>query len=215
MRNEKFVLLGAVVGSIIIIIVIGLSLSYLPNLLTQPDPTPTPGGMVVPNVRQARDFELVDQNNKPTKLSDFRGKVVLMFFGYTHCPDVCPLEMSDYKRIKQALSDKSPDLVNHVAFLMISVDGDRDTPAVMKPYVEAFDPTFIGLTGTPAHVANIGLDYGVKVQILKSDNTQTGYEVAHTSFSYLIDPQGNWRVAYPFQTPISQIANDIAGYIKN
>src|SRR5487761_1911504 len=134
MKNEKLLLLGAVVGTVIIIVAIGLGLSYLPNLLAQPEPTPTPGGMIVPTVRQARDFELVDQNNKPTKLSDFRGKVVLMFFGYTHCPDVCPLEMSDYKRIKQALINMSPDLVNHVAFILISVDGDRDTPAVMKPY---------------------------------------------------------------------------------
>lgn len=215
MRNEKWKLLGAVVGSIVVIVAIGLSLSYLPNLLAQPEATPTPGGMVVSDVRQTRDFELVDQNNKPTKLSDFRGKVVLMFFGYTHCPDVCPLEMSDYKRIKQALDGKSPDFSKQVAFVMISVDGDRDTPEVMKPYLAAFDPTFIGLTGAPAKVANIGLDFGVKVQALKSNNTQSGYEVAHTSYSYLIDKQGKWRVAYPFQTPVATIANDIASYLKN
>jgi protein SCO1/2 len=97
---------------------------------------------------------------------------------------------------------------------MISVDGARDTPAVMKRYMDLFDPSFIGLTGDPNQVANIGLDYGVKVEFQKTSASQESYTVAHTSFTYLLDPQGRWRIAYPFQTPTDAVAADIARLLR-
>ena len=214
MKRDGLVLFGVVAGSIIVIVFIGLALSYAPNLLAGPQPTPTTGGILVDNPRQMADFTLTNQDGQPTQLSDLRGKAVLMFFGYTHCPDVCPLTMSDFKRVKQAVDQSAPELGDRVAYVMISVDGQRDTPPVMKQYVETFDPSFIGLTGTPDQVANIGVDYGVKVEIQKSSPNQTGYTVAHTSFTYLLDPKGDWRVAYPFQTPPSLIASDLERILK-
>ena len=214
MKRDGLVLFGAVAGAIIVIALIGLGLSYAPNLLAPPQPTPTVGGISVDKPRQMADFTLNDQNDKPVKLSDLRGKAVLIFFGYTHCPDVCPLTMSDYKRIKQDLAQTAPELADRVAYVMISVDGQRDTPSVMKKYVEMFDPSFIGLTGDPQQVANIGVDYGLKVQIQKTNTNQTDYTVAHTSYTYLLDPQGYWRVAYPFQTPINLITADVARMLK-
>ena len=205
---------GVVVASVIAIVLIGLGLSYAPNLLAGPQPTPTVGGIAVDSPRQVADFTLSDQNGNALKLSSLRGKAVLLFFGYTHCPDVCPLTLSDFKRIKQDLEQAAPEAADKVAYVMVSVDGQRDTPAVMKKYIEMFDPSFIGLTGDPTQVANIGVDYGVKVQIQKTSANQTDYTVAHTSYTYLLDPQGNWRVAYPFQTPPSLIANDMARMLK-
>ncbi len=170
--------------------------------------------MSVDSPRQMVDFTLTDENNQPMKLSDLRGKAVLMFFGYTHCPDVCPLSLAEFKQIKQQMEQAAPDVANRVAYVMISVDGQRDTPAVMKKYLNLFDPTFIGLTGTPQQVADIGVDYGVKVQIQKANVNQTDYTVAHTSYTYLLDPQGYWRVVYPFQTPIDLITADLARILR-
>jgi protein SCO1 len=213
-KRDGLVLLGAVVGFTALIVIIGLALSIAPNLLAPPPTTPTPGGMVVENPKPARDFTLTDQNGNAMKFSVLRGKAVMVFFGYTHCPDVCPLEMADFMRIKKALQQSSPALVDQVAFVMVSVDGERDTPAVMKRYVETFDPEFIGLTGPADQVANIGLDYGVKVEKQKPSGTEASYLIAHTSFTYLFDPQGQWRVAYPFQSPTDQIARDIESMLR-
>lgn len=209
MKKDSLVLLGAVVGSILVIVVMGLGLSVAPNLFTPPIPTPTSGGLLVENIHPVRDFELVNQDNKPTHPGEWRGKAVLLFFGYTHCPDVCPLSMGEFKQVKNAIAAQAPALSDRVIYVMISVDGERDTPGVMKSYVAAFDSTFIGLTGTPDHVASIGFDYGVKFEKQRPSGTQAGYLMAHTSYSYLIDPSGNWRAAYPFQTPVDIIAGDI------
>jgi protein SCO1/2 len=212
MKKDGLVLFGAVVGSIVAIVIIGLGLSIAPNLLAPPVLTPTPGGLMIENAHTARDFELTNQLGKPTRLSDFRGKVVLLFFGYTHCPDVCPLSLSEFKKVKAKLAEASPALADKVAFVMVSVDGERDTPEVMRNYVSTFDASFIGLTGASDHVAAIGLDYGVKFEKQKPAGTQASYLIAHTSFTYLIDPQGSWRVAYPFQTPTDMVAGDVARF---
>jgi protein SCO1/2 len=214
MKRDGLVLFGAVAGSVIVFALLGLGLSYAPNLFEPRQPTPTTGGILVDKSRQMTDFTLTDQNGKSVKLSDLRGKAVLIFFGYTHCPDVCPMTMADYKRIKQDLAQTAPELANRVAYVMISVDGQRDTPAVMKKYVEMFDPSFIGLTGDPDQVANIGVDFGVKVEIQKTSLNQANYTVAHTSFTYLLDPGGHWRLVYPFQTPVNLIASDVARMLR-
>ena len=215
MRRDGLLLFAAVVASVAFVIVLGLGLSFVPNLLSAASPTPTTGGIEVNKKQPARDFTLTNQDGKPMKLSDFRGKAVMIFFGYTHCPDVCPLEMADFKRIKDTLQQTSPGLSDRVSFVMISVDGQRDTPDVMKKYVETFDPGFIGLTGDPNQVADIGLDYGVKVEFQKPSGTQASYLIAHTSFTYLLDPKGVWRIAYPFQTPTNQVASDIQRVLSN
>jgi protein SCO1 len=214
MKRDGLVLFGAVAGSVIVFALLGLGLSYAPNLFEPKQPTPTVGGMLVDKSRQMTDFTLTDQNGKSVKLSDLRGKAVLIFFGYTHCPDVCPMTMADYKRIKQDLAQTAPELADRVEYVMISVDGQRDTPAVMKKYVEMFDPSFIGLTGDPDQVANIGVDFGVKVEIQKTSPNQANYTVAHTSFTYLLDPGGHWRLVYPFQTPVNLIAADVARVLR-
>lgn len=210
MKREGLAFFGAIVAAIAVVVGIGLALSFLPVLLNPPQPTPTTGAIALDEPRLMPDFTLTDENNQSRQLTDSRGKAVLVFFGYTHCPDVCPLSMSDFKRVKAALIASNPTEVSKVDFVMISVDGERDTPAVMKSYMDAFDTDFIGLTGPSFDVAVIGKDYGVKFEKQKPTGTQASYLVAHTSFTYLIDPKGFWRIAFPFQSPPEQIAAEVA-----
>ncbi len=211
MKRESTQLALAVAGALTLTVLFGLAGAFAPNLIEgvrSPGvaPSPTPGGLRVNHDAPARDFTLTDQNGRPLSLSDLRGKPALIFFGYTRCPDICPLALGEFKVVKRLLGAQA----GQVAFVMISVDGSRDTPRVMKRYVEAFDPAFIGLTGDELEVQRIGLDYGVRFVKRKADNTAATYLVDHTSHTYLIDPQGYWRVTYPFQTPPEIIAADIA-----
>jgi len=175
-------------------------------LVMPPTPTVVQRGVFIDPPQQMPDFTLLNQDGQPTKLSDLtKDKAVMMYFGYTHCPDVCPLSMGDFKAYKKALGDAAKD----VQFVMISVDGERDTPEVMKRYVKAFDPEFIGLTGSESDVRQIGLRYGVHFQKDKPPGTQAAYLVAHTSYSYLVDKDGRWRVVFPYRAGAEVVAEDI------
>jgi len=209
MKRDSLQLAAGVVVALALILGLSLAAAFAPAWLAGSDaplPTPTPGGMAVEPPKPMRDFTLTDQDGRPMALSSLRGRAVLMFFGYTHCPDVCPLSMGDLRSVKKALGGRSGE----VAFVMISVDGARDTPEVMKRYVRAFDPDFIGLTGDETSAHGIGADYGVEFERQKPQGTAATYLVAHTSYTYLLDRQGRWRVTYPFQTPVDLIARDVA-----
>src|SRR5258706_2822356 len=122
----------------------GLLLLSLMTACGSPQNSPAESaGTVLYPPRQLQDFTLTNQAGKPMKLSDLRGQIALVFFGYTNCPDVCPIVVSNFTQIKAALGDKA----SKVAFVFISVDGKHDTPEVLTRWLGAFDPTFIGLTG--------------------------------------------------------------------
>ena len=106
------------------------------------------------------NFELLDQDGALTRLSDLRGKHVLLFFGYTHCPDFCPLNLVNFKRIKAALGQQAAG----VRFVFVSVDGERDTPAVTKHYIGSFDSDFIGLTERAIVVAQVAAPFGARFE---------------------------------------------------
>ncbi len=156
------------------------------------------------------NFTLTNQNGGSTSLSDFKGKPTFVFFGYTYCPDICPVTMSDFKKVRQQLG---ADAAN-VNFVMISVDGERDTPVVLKRYVEAFDPSFVGLTGDEAAVTPVAADYGAYFTKTKVQGTQASYLVGHTSYVYLLDGQGRWRITYPFGSPTDGMLRDARLMLK-
>lgn len=136
-----------------------------------------------------KDFALVDHTGKTRTLADFRGKAVVVFFGYTHCPDVCPTTLAELKMVKEQLG---PD-AERLQVLFVTVDPDRDTQDVLARYVPAFDPGFIGLRGDAAATAKVAKDFKVfyqKVPGSKPDN----YSVDHTAGSYVFDPQGRLRL---------------------
>lgn len=157
------------------------------------------------------DFTLTDQDGNARSLSDMQGRPVLLFFGFTHCPDVCPATLAHFRQIKRDLGEQGSD----VTFVLVSVDGARDTPETLKAYVEQFDPEFVGLTGDEEYVREIGGDYFLFFNRAVIDGTQTAVEylVDHTSYSYLIDSEGKLRVIYPFQAPRDLIVKDIQDLI--
>lgn len=137
----------------------------------------------------ARDFALTDQDGRQRTLADFRGKAVLMFFGYTHCPDVCPATMSEMAAVMKQLG---PD-ADRVQVLFVTLDPERDTPAVLKEYVPAFDPRFIGLSGNPEAIDKVAREFRVFYQ--KVPGKEAGsYTLDHTAGSFVFDPQGRVRL---------------------
>lgn len=151
-------------------------------------------GSVVNSQREMPDFTLTNQDNKPIKLSDLRGKAVVLFYGYVNCPDVCPLTLAEMKKTKDLLGQDA----DKTAFVFISVDGERDTPELLKTYLKSFDPAFIGLTAPAEAVRPIAFEYGAAFEKQKPPGTQAAYIVAHTAYTYLLDPQGRWRMVFPY-----------------
>lgn len=210
-RSDGFKVLLGVLGGMAAIVIFGLLLSYAPQLASGPIPTPTPGGVAISQYRTISDVTLVDQNNQPMALSALRGKPTLIAFGYTFCPDVCPLTMADMRRVKRELGEAG-DQVN---FVFVTVDPQRDTPEVIRRYVTAFDPAFIGLTGDEATLKKLIYEFdGVFEKQPPQSNNPESYLVAHTSFIYLLDAQGKWRMKYSFGTPVEVIAQDVQAMLR-
>lgn len=155
--------------------------------------------------KQLIDFEMPSNTGQNVKLSDFRGKPVLLFFGYTQCPDYCPATLGVFKQIKQQLGDQGDD----VGYVFVSVDGQRDTPDVLDRYVKNFDPTFIGLQGTSDTLQPIAKDYGLYASKGTDDAEATQYEVEHSVAAYLVDKQGQLRVFYPAGVQPETIGADV------
>ena len=136
-----------------------------------------------------KDFRLTDQNGKVRTLADFRGKAVVMFFGYTQCPDVCPTTMLEMKAVLQQLGKDAP----RVQILFVSVDPERDTRELLASYVPAFDPSFLGLYGDTETTARTAKEFRVFYQ-KQPGSTPGSYTVDHTAGSYVFDPQGRVRL---------------------
>lgn len=149
-------------------------------------------------------FNLIDDNGKPVDASHFAGKINLMYFGYTHCPDVCPLTLTHLHVVLQRLGAQADQV--HVLF--VSVDPARDTPALLHQYVTAFDPRVTGLTGTPAQIAAIAKRYRAAFNrdAVKSDGS---YDVSHSSGIYVFDGDGHARLIATSADSIDEIVHDL------
>ncbi|HEX3721149.1 MAG TPA: SCO family protein [Nitrolancea sp.] len=152
----------------------------------------------------APNFTLEEAGNKQVQLNDFRGKVVLLYFGYTYCPDICPTTLATIARARASLGADA----SKVQFVMVTVDPKRDTPARLDAYVQKFDPSFVGLSGTLAQITPIASEYGIYFQAQSPDSTG-GYSVDHTAAVTLIDPQGQRRLLESYGTTSDQFATDI------
>ena len=151
-----------------------------------------------------KNVELLDHNGKQINLLDaYRGKVLVVFFGFTQCPDVCPTTMAELAQVKEKLEPQARDLVQVV---MISVDPQRDTPQVLKQYVAAFDPSFMGLTGSDDQIAKAASSF--KAYYKKVDSGKS-YTMEHSSGLYVIDTKGESRLLFKPNTPPEDIAADL------
>lgn len=157
----------------------------------------------------APDFELLDANGKPFRLSDQSGKIVLLFFGYTACPDICPTTLAELNMALNAIPAKAES----VQVVFVSVDPDRDTPQKAQEYAGRFNSSFIGLSGSQEELEKIWNDYGVFREIVQSESSM-GYLVSHTARVTLIDADGNLRLSYSFDTPVKDIVNDLELLLK-
>jgi protein SCO1/2 len=155
------------------------------------------------------DFELVDFNGKQRHLADFRGKVVAMFFGYTHCPDVCPTTLAEFNAALNKLGDAS----SRVQVLFVTVDPQRDTPDVLRGYVTAFNDNFLGLTGTPEQITKVAREYKIVYQKVPGASTDS-YSVDHSAGTYIYDEQGRLRLFATYGLGGEAIASDIAQLLK-
>lgn len=155
------------------------------------------------------DFTLTSQDGDPTGLRDLRGRFALLTFGFTNCPDVCPLTLSDFQLVKGLLGDDSQE----VAFVFISVDGRRDKPNVLRDFLDYRKlDEIIALTGAEADVRAAGAPLGLSFE--RSGKTSSGsYSVNHTAGSFLLDRRGRWIMRFQFGAPAERIAAEIRAVI--
>ncbi len=156
----------------------------------------------------AKGFALTDHNGKPRTLADFSGKAVVVFFGYTRCPDVCPTTMVEMKDVLRKLGSEAAK----VQVLFVTLDPERDTQQVLAQYVPAFDPRFLVLSGDCAATAKTAKDF--KVFYEKRPGSSPGsYTIDHTAASYVFDPKGRLRL-YVKHDQIGTLADDLRTLLK-
>lgn len=151
------------------------------------------------------DFELTDASGQPFKLSQVKGDIALIYFGYTHCPDACPLTMYDVKKTLAGLTQGKERV--HVIF--ISVDPERDTPGVLSKYVANFGPEFIGLTDEMDKVQGVMKPFGVIAEKDATADSAGGYIVSHSTRLFLVDPQGQLLLSYHFGFKPEDLRSDL------
>jgi protein SCO1 len=157
----------------------------------------------------ARDFALTDHNGQPRTIKDFAGKVVIMFFGYTQCPDVCPTTMAELAEIRKLLGKEG----DKVQGLFVTIDPERDTPDVLKGYMANFDPTFLALYTSPDKLVALAKDY--KVYYKKVDGkTPTSYTMDHSAGSYVYDTKGALRLYTRYGGGTPPLVSDIKILLK-
>ncbi|MDR7379246.1 protein SCO1/2 [Rhodoferax ferrireducens] len=173
------------------------------------EPAPKFAAVDVTGADYAKDFQLSDHNGQPRSLKDFAGKLVVVFFGYTQCPDVCPTSMAELAEVKKTLGADGDKLQG----IFITVDPQRDTPEILKAYMGNFDPSFLALVPTPEQLAALAKDY--KVYYKKVDgSTPTSYTMDHSAGSYVYDTQGRLRLYARYGSGAPALAGDLKLLLK-
>lgn len=157
----------------------------------------------------AKDFRLIDHNGQARSLADFKGQVVVMFFGYTQCPDVCPTSLQELTEVKRLLGADGARLQG----LFVTVDPERDTPELLKAYMANFDAGFLALSAPPEQLAVLAKDYKVYYKRVEG-KTPTSYTMDHSAASYIYDPQGRLRLYSRYGSGAQAMADDIQALLK-
>jgi protein SCO1/2 len=200
-------------GRLLIIILLGFLAGALGGaallLLTRGAPAPqveTSGKALI-----GGPFSLVDQTGKTVTDKDFRGRYMLVFFGFTHCPDVCPAELQVMADALGQLGPKASKIVP----VFISLDPERDRPEAVGAYVKNFGPNFVGLTGSPEAIAAAAKAYRVSFSKFeyKDSNGQSGYSIDHSTLLYLMDKNGEYITHFSYGTPAAKMAETLRRYL--
>lgn len=196
MQRRAFSLLAAAAGT-------GLLAACSPQ-------KPSFNAIDITGANYALDFALPDVNGQTRSIKDFAGKVVVVFFGFTQCPDVCPGTMNELAEVKRQLGADGDKL----QAVFISVDPERDTPQVLKAYMGNFDPSFVGLVASPEKLAAVAKDY--KVYYKKAEGkTPTSYSMDHSAGSYVYDTQGRIRLYTRYGTGPQALLADVKALLKS
>ena len=185
-----------IIAALLAALVLGLALFWQPEMPERPLPTAAAVN---------GDFTL-ESASGPVSLQDYRGKLVLVYFGYTFCPDICPTSLA---ATVEGLKQLTPEEAARVAMIFISVDPERDTPARLKEYVEFFHPSMVGVTGTPENLAGIARRYGAFYAKQKVATAGNGYVVDHSADTYIVGPDGGLLGKIAHATPPDQVAAEI------
>jgi protein SCO1/2 len=151
-----------------------------------------------------KDFALLDAAGKPTTLADFRGKVVVLFFGFTHCPEVCPGTLAELALVKKQLGADG----DRMQVLFVTLDPERDRPEILKEYVPAFDPSFVSLYGTTEAIARAAKEFKVYYKVVPGPTPET-YTLDHTAAAFVFDPKGRLRLFSSYGQGPEALAHDI------
>ncbi len=166
-------------------------------------------GTILQSNTEAAGFTLMSSNGQRVSLDNFRGKLVLLYFGYTFCPDVCPATLVEIAGAMDILGKDA----SQVQTIMVSVDPERDTPEQLAEYVAHFDPNFLGVTGTPEEIAELATLYGIYYE--KHEGSEaSGYLIDHTATVMVIDQEGYLKLLLPFGTTAQEMADDLAYLLK-
>jgi protein SCO1/2 len=150
-------------------------------------------------------FSLVGADGKPVTDRDFRGRYTLIFFGFTHCPDICPAELQVIAQALEQLGDKAKTVVP----IFITLDPERDTPEAMANYVKSFGPNFVGLTGSPEAIAAAAKAYRVAYSKVENKDSAGDYSVDHSALVYLMDPEGRYATHFSYGLSADQMAEKL------
>ncbi len=200
------VVLAVALAGALLIVFSGLTERYAPKPASFVEVAPG-GASVLNPPRQLPDFTLTAHTGEPFSLSDMRGKPVLLSFGYTYCPDVCPLNLMEYRRVHDALGDEAAN----VGFVFASVDGERDTAERLAQYVAVrhVEDFTVALTGTEAELRRMGVEYGLFFEKNYPEGSEVFYMVDHSASTYLIDEKGRLTTIFGFGTDHAVIVDTI------
>lgn len=159
--------------------------------------------------RGAGGFSMTDMNGQPRTLDDFKGKVVVLFFGFVQCPDVCPTTLAELAAVKRKLNLMKPGYGDRVQGIFITVDPERDTPEVLQAYMQAFDKSFLALRSTPDATRKLADDFQVYYKQIPGSVEGT-YTINHTAASFVYDPKGRIRLLTRYRMGVDKWVKDIA-----
>jgi protein SCO1/2 len=192
-------------GLIVLAGVLGLTLAACTPAPTQPRFQATD----ITGAPFAHDFRLTDHAGRVRTLADFKGKAVAVFFGYTHCPDVCPTTLADFA---SALKKLGP-LGDRVQVIFVTVDPERDTPDILRQFVPAFDPRFLGMYTDAASLRLLAKDYKIVYQRTAQKGSDD-YLIDHSAGTYVYDPKGRLRLLMPYGSTPEAIAQDLKSLLE-
>ena len=191
-----------VIAGLLAALVLGLAFFWMPEMPERPLPKAS--------IAAGGDFTL-ESASGPVSLKDYRGKLVLVYFGYTFCPDICPTSLAS---TAEGLKQLKPEEAARVAMIFISVDPERDTPPRLKEYAEFFHPSLVGVTGTPENLAEIAKRYGVFYAMQKVETAGGGYVVDHSADTYVVGPDGQLVGKIAHATPSDRVVAEIRKHLN-